>query len=80
MSDEELAAALFEVPAAPAVPPMKPLTGWQLRGAGLSMGNKAGGADGLQTAAWQQWPMQHWDMLAEVVDLCERKGQWPKGR
>ena len=77
MSDEELAAALFEMPAAPAVPAMRPLTGWQLRGAGLSMGNKAGGADGLQTVDWQQWPMQHWDMLAEVVGFANGKGNGP---
>ena len=78
MAAEARAAALQEMPAGPAMPAMQPLTGWQLRGAGLSMGEKAGGADGLQTADWRHWPMQHWNMLAEVVALCERLGRWPQ--
>ena len=41
------------------------------------MGNKAGGADGLQTADWRHWPIQHWNMLAVVVGFCEQQGRWP---
>ncbi len=78
MSAEARAAALAEMPTGPAAAVMKPLTGWQLRGAGLSMGSKAGGADGLQTADWRHWPMQHWNMLAEVFGLCDRQGRWPQ--
>ena len=78
MTAEARAAALQEMPAGPELPAMQPLTGWQLRGAALSMGDKAGGADGLQTDDWRHWPMQHWNMLAEVVALCERLGQWPQ--
>ena len=78
VTTEARTAALAEMPAGPRLPTVQPLTGWQLRGAGLSMGEKAGGVDGLQTADWRHWPMQHWSVLAEVVALCERHGQWPQ--
>ena len=74
MAAETRAAALAEMPAGPTVAKMKPLTGWQLRGAGLSMRDKAGGAAGLQTADWRHWPMQHWNMLAVVVAFASGKG------
>ncbi len=42
------------------------------------MGSKAGGAAGLQTAGWADWPLEHWSKLAQLVQLCEKLGQWPQ--
>ena len=60
------------------MPDMRPISGKQLRRAALSMGSKAAGADGLQTTDLASWPMQHWHMLSQMVQLCEQKGQWPQ--
>ena len=54
---------------------MLPITGKQLRRAALSMGSKAAGADGLQMADWASWPMEHWNKLPQLVQLCEKQGQ-----
>ena len=42
------------------------------------MGRKAGGADGLQTEDWECWPLEHWERLAQLLQLCEEQGQWPQ--
>ena len=60
------------------MPSMRPITGKQLRRAALSMGAKAGGADGLQTGDWVNWPIEHWIKLAQLLQLCEKLGQWPE--
>jgi hypothetical protein len=75
---ESVDAAVAKVPAGEAMPRQKPVSGRHLRKVALAMGRKAGGADGLQAADWQAWPMEHWDKLAELLELCVRQGRWPQ--
>jgi hypothetical protein len=72
---ESVDAAVAKVPAGEAMPRQKPVSGRHLRKVALAMGRRAGGADGLQAADWQAWPMEHWDKLAELLELCERQGR-----
>ena len=71
LSEQEFGKALKMVPAGPPMPSMRPITGKQLRRAALGMGSKAAGADGLQTADWTRWPMEHWSKLSQLV-ICAR--------
>ncbi len=57
---------------------MPPITGKQSRRVARSMGSRAGGADGLQTADWADLPIEHWCKLAQLVQLFEQLGKWPQ--
>ena len=79
LSEAQVHCALQLVQEEPGMGQLRPVTGSQLRRAALSMGSrKAGGADGLQAGDWSQWPRLHWDKLAQFVQMCEQRGQWPK--
>jgi hypothetical protein len=78
LADEAVEAAVAKVPAGIEMPKQGPISGRHLRKVALGMGRKAAGADGLQAADWQAWPKEHWNKLAELLDLCERRGQWPQ--
>ena len=39
---------------------------------------KASGADGWQVSALKKWPAVFWEKVAQVLEVVQRKGQWPQ--
>ena len=40
---------------------------------------KAGGLDGWRVAELKALPLPHWRLLGQLLELCERVGDWPAG-